>query len=208
MRRQSVCVLAFLVTGFLASVTTAKASSKIRAVTSINGSREAQEPDQTENADAAMLRKTIDVLEVMTEAERQQVLPWLLNEIAQQPDPQKEGELDQALRGMLLKLAREAGQPEGTLYQLKALPIEESPSSVHERESFEALLQEQQKPAPLEDDIRQQIDALTPDPKQPGIALTQAMDLAGVIDHVDDQQTQAMLRSLLQDKIAAMQAIP
>jgi len=167
-----------------------------------------QDGAQSPRVDASVVREAITVLDVMTEAERQQLLPWFLNAIAQQSDPHVEGELTRMFREALARLAPQEGEGTETLSKIREEPPEESPNAIQERESFEALLRERQTPPPSDAEIRKQIDELTFNPKQPGIALTQAMDLAGVIDRIQDQDAQETLRGLLQDKIAAMQAKP
>ncbi len=167
-----------------------------------------QDGAQSPRVDASVVREAITVLDVMTEAERQQLLPWFLNAIAQQSDPHVEGELTRMFREALARLAPQEGEGTETLSKIREEPPEESPNAIQERESFEALLRERQTPPPSDAEIRKQIDELTFNPKQPGIALTQAMDLADVINRIQGQDAQETLRGLLQDKIAAMQAKP
>lgn len=150
------------------------------------------------------IRQTITDLDLLSPQERNQLLPWLFSAITQQPDAFVQGQLSQALDE---KLARLADRPDGTDPQQGPEGfVEEIPGVAEEQESVAALLKQQQAPLPSEDEIRKHIDALTVDSKEPEVGLTQAMEIAGVIDRIEDLELQGTLRKVLEDRLVALQA--
>ncbi|MBI2105048.1 MAG: hypothetical protein HYT90_05700 [Candidatus Omnitrophica bacterium] len=167
------------------------------------------EPSQTSRearvAEADLIRRTLIALDAMSEAEREDLLPWLVQTIARQGDAHLEGQLSEALDEKLAQLA--GAEASGALTDERLLPLgEEVGLSGDARERFEALLQREQQALPSAEDIRTQIDALVLDPERPGVALGHAMEIAGVIDHIEDPHLQTSLMRYLEDKLAALQA--
>ena len=151
--------------------------------------------DSVERPDEITIRQAIASFDTLTEEEKQQRLVWFFNAINSVPDAQIRGQLSEALE---TKLAQWTPQ--------EAPPLEEPLAAAKERENFEALLKEQQKPLPSEEEIRRAIDALTLDLQHPEVGLTKAVGIGDIIDRIDDAELQLTLRRLLEDRVSALQA--
>ncbi len=160
---------------------------------------------QPQNVDELTLRQTIAALDLLTEPERAQLLPWLFNAIAQQTDAHLHGELTRALDEKMAQLDfqtdRSAARGGGG-----ELQPEDIPGVAQEQDSFEAVLKREQGPVPPEEEIHKQIDALILNPEKPEVALTQAMEIAGVIERIEDESVRISLRRVLEDRVMALQA--
>ena len=154
------------------------------------------------NADVSegFIRRTIIALDDMSQAEQEQMLPWLVNAISNQSDDHLKSRLNEALEKRLARLPVVSQQDQPA-------PDEEIGLAGQERESFEALLKREQQAPPSEEEIRAQIDAMAAvfDPKEPGVALNQAVEIGGVIDRIPDPDLRATLMMLLGDRLAALQ---
>ena len=148
-----------------------------------------------ERPDETTIRQAIASFDTLSEEEKSQRLAWFFNAINSVPDAQIRGQLSGELE---TKLAQWTPQ--------ELPPLEEAPAVAEERERFEALLREQDKPLPSEDELRKAIDALTLDPKHPEVGLTQAVQIGDTIDRIDDPELQLTLRRLLEDRVSALQA--
>ena len=163
--------------------------------------------DSSDVVEAALIRRTIVVLDEMTQAEREQLLPWLVNTISRQSDVHIESRLSEALDQKLAQLAEQANAS-ATTQQEQPVSADEIGLAGEERESFQTLLgREQQAPA-SEEDLRKQIDALALvfDPKKPEVALNQAVEIAGIIERIQDPNLKTNLQRFLEDRLTALQA--
>lgn len=149
------------------------------------------------------LRRTIADLELLTAFEREQLLPWLSNQIAAYPEVMTRGQLSDALDEQVARL--DAQLPQSVLDEEALLAIEATPPMTQERASFEALMR-QQVPLPPSIEIRHRIETLTLDARRPEVGLNQAMELAGLIDRLEDPVTQETLREFLEDRLEILQA--
>lgn len=164
-----------------------------------------EEREQTQNVDASMLRQAIAALDLLTELEQEQLLPWLFNAIAQEADARLHGELASALDEKMVQRDLQA-DPTTIAERSGELQPSDIPGAAEEQASFEALLKREQGPTPPEEEIRKQIDALVFNPEKPAIALTQAMEIAGDIERIEDEGVRLALRRVLEDRVMAFQA--
>ena len=160
-----------------------------------------QGPQSESIADVPTIRQAIAVLDELTESELDQWLPWLVNMIHGQPDVHIASRLSQSLDE---KLERLRGQP----HQAEATEsVGEVRFTDQERTGFEALFKRELAPSPPEKEIRRQIDALVLDPKKPELALNQAVEIAGAIEHIQNPDLRAALMRFLEDRLMALQGL-
>lgn len=164
-----------------------------------------EERGQLQNVDELMIRQTIAALDLLTQLERAQLLPWLFNAVAQQTDARLHGELARILDEKMAQSALHTDRAIAGGVDEELHP-EDIPGAAQEQASFEALLQREQGLLPPEEEIRKQIDALVLNPEKPEITLTQAMEIAGVIERIEDESVRLSLRRMLEDRVTAFQA--
>lgn len=154
-------------------------------------------------SDEARLAQTIEALDSLSASEREQVLPSVLEAISRQSDPYIEGRLSVLLEQRLASWTRQSqtaiavGQAEQE--------VEDRVGTAQEEKSFESLRKQWEEPLPSEHELRYQIEQLTLDPKAPELGLTKGMEIAGVIDRIQDPELQTTLRKFLESKLVGLQ---
>jgi len=144
------------------------------------------------------LSETIVALDSVSPQERPHVLRDLFTAINRLDDVYARSRLIQALDAKLAELPTE----EAPVQQ------EEIRGDPEALKSFAALAKQRRElldhmPTPKE--LRKQIAALTYDPKQPEICLGKAMEIANIIDHIEDPDRQGDLREALTERLVDLQ---
>lgn len=152
-------------------------------------------PDE---ADERVVRQTISAFDSLTEAERRRFLPWIASAIARQ-DIRTQDDLERLLEEKLTQASyrSEVREPEDSLPDL--------PAAAATQASFNALVERMERSTLPEPELRRAIADLALDPDIPEVGLTWAMELAGMIDRMEDTTQQTMLRQLLEDRLETLQ---
>lgn len=166
--------------------------------------RQVDKPSKTElGLEASLIRSTIGVFDQMTDAERSVLIPWLWTMVMRQSDQQIERELSAALEAAVARL--------NSRFSENGPPVEPEMVEIglvgEERANFERVLRESTAPIPPESELKDQIEALTLDPKNPGAALNAAAKLGSTIERIPDEGMRTRMMKFLENKVMAIQGL-